>query len=160
MIFITVGTQEPFDRLIKAIDTYSYRWNGERILAQAGIGTYVARNIEVRQFMTPCDFDKYFNEARLIISHAGTGTILKALLINKPILIFPRRACLGEHRNDHQLDTANAFVALDYIRCALNEEELFKLLEQNNSYDVFASPKRINENASEALLSELRRVIF
>jgi UDP-N-acetylglucosamine transferase subunit ALG13 len=34
------------------------------------------------------------------------GTILTALELGKPLILMPRRSDLGEHRNDHQRDTA------------------------------------------------------
>ena len=59
--------------------------------------------------MSIAEFDELFEQASLIISHAGMGSILTALSSAKPVLIMPRRADLNEHRNDHQLATAKKF---------------------------------------------------
>ncbi len=43
----------------------------------------------------------------MIVSHAGMGTILKSIEYDKPLILVPRLASLGEHRNDHQVATAS-----------------------------------------------------
>ena len=52
------------------------------------------------------------------------GTILTALELGKPLLVMPRRAALGEHRNDHQLATVRRFAELGSVEVALDESEL------------------------------------
>lgn len=52
------------------------------------------------------EFDKLCHDARLIVAHAGMGTIISAMTKGKPIIVFPRIAALGEHRNEHQLATS------------------------------------------------------
>ena len=104
MIFVTIGTQTPFDRLIKIIDNIALEIN-EPIIAQVYNSQYKAQNIQTIDFLSPKEFNDLFEKARLIISHAGMGTIITALLKCKPIIIYPRLASLGEHRNDHQIYT-------------------------------------------------------
>ena len=36
----------------------------------------------------------------MIVAHAGMGTIISAMQHQKPIIIFPRIAALGEHRTN------------------------------------------------------------
>ena len=43
--------------------------------------------------------------AELVVAHAGIGSVVTAGEHGKPIVLLPRRARLGEHRNDHQRDT-------------------------------------------------------
>src|SRR5260370_24138547 len=43
----------------------------------------------------------------LIVSHGGIGNLLLALQFRKPIGVMPRRLAFNEHRNDHQVATAN-----------------------------------------------------
>jgi hypothetical protein len=42
---------------------------------------------------------------------------------------MPRRASLGEHRNDHQLATARALAARGQVRVALDETQLGEALD-------------------------------
>jgi len=72
MIFLTVGTQFPFDRLVKAVDeTVSKNGLDEQIFAQVGTTTYRPRNFETVPSLEKTLFDKHFSEADSIISHAG-----------------------------------------------------------------------------------------
>ena len=47
----------------------------------------------------------------------------------RPLVIVPRRHALGEHRNDHQLATAQALVGLSGLHVAWEIEDLPKLLD-------------------------------
>ncbi|RZK15367.1 MAG: glycosyl transferase family 28, partial [Flavobacterium sp.] len=90
MIFITTGTQEPFERLIKAVDEVAPQLKDVPIFAQAFKTNYRVQNFKTIDFVSPSDFENYFDRAELIISHAGMGTIITALQKNKPILVLPR----------------------------------------------------------------------
>ena len=127
MIFVTIGTQLPFDRLIRIIDELAPELN-EEIIAQVYQCGFSPKNIKTVDFLAPDEFNSLFDKARLIVSHAGMGTILSALQRNKPIIVFPRIAALGEHRNEHQLATAKKFKDLGSVYVAMDEEELKTLL--------------------------------
>lgn len=104
MILVTVGMQLAFDRLIRAMDELAPSIDTP-IVAQTGKGAYQAVNIRTVESIAPTDFDSMIRQTQLIVAHAGIGTVLTAQKFRKPILLFPRRAALGEHRNDHQLAT-------------------------------------------------------
>jgi len=124
MIFITIGTQAPFDRLIRALDECALAYKDHDFIAQVIPSDYEIKNMKVLGFIPPKEFDRYISEADLIISHAGMGTILSSLTKGKPLLIFPRLAKYHEHRNDHQLATATKFQYLNYVYTAFDTEEL------------------------------------
>ena len=105
MIFVVTGTQLPFDRLIKMLDEIAPELN-EEIVAQVNGSNYLPRYVNTIDILPPDEFDSIFSRARLIVAHAGIGTIISAMQNQKPIIIFPRIAALGEHRNEHQLATA------------------------------------------------------
>ena len=125
MIFLTVGTQFPFDRLVKAVDeTVSKNGLDEQIFAQVGTTTYRPRNFEAVPSLEKTLFDKHFSEADSIISHAGMGTITMALDSGKPLLVMPRLSKYGEVVNDHQLAIAKKFEQLGYLLVAYDAEDL------------------------------------
>jgi UDP-N-acetylglucosamine transferase subunit ALG13 len=130
MIFITVGTDGPFDRLVDAVD----RWAGERgrtdVVAQIGRSKLQPRFMRSYQFLDPPQFATYFASAEFVIAHAGMGTILSALRYNKPLLVMPRRASLGEQRNDHQLATARRLMEMGKVAVAADEAELLTRLDR------------------------------
>jgi len=128
LIFVTVGEQLPFDRLISTIDDWASK-SGVAVYAQIGNTLYRPNFIEYRSSLGPADFSDAFKTAELIIGHAGMGTIITALELNKPLLIMPRKASLGEHRNDHQFATAKRFIARGNISVAFDEIELLAKLQ-------------------------------
>ena|GEM_PF-514112 len=109
MILVTTGTQLPFPRLARAIDRLAPTL-GEHIIVQNGLFDPDLSNVEQHVVLEPLAFDRLASSARLMIAHAGIGSILDAARFHKPLIIVPRRHELGEHRNDHQLATARRLV--------------------------------------------------
>lgn len=106
MIFLTVGTQLPFERLVKAADAWAARNPAEEVIGQIGDSAYAPCAMQWRKQMDADIFRSTMERADVILSHAGVGNVLMALELQKPIIILPRLAAMGEHRNDHQLATA------------------------------------------------------
>lgn len=153
MIFVTIGTQIPFDRLIEILDRIAPELN-EEIYAQALRGKYKPKHLKLIDFIEPDEFEKVFVQARLIVAHAGMGTILSALCKSKPLIIFPRIAALGEHRNDHQNATAMMIKEKKYAYVVTDEKELRELLHMD-----LRPLKKIGEFASESLVKSLKDFI-
>jgi UDP-N-acetylglucosamine transferase subunit ALG13 len=135
MIFLTVGTQFPFDRLVKAVDKAAGT-NGfdEHIVAQVGESSYCPKNFEVSPSVEKAVFDRYFSDAESVISHAGMGTITMALEQRKPLLVMPRLKKYGEVVNDHQLAIAKKFEQLGYLLVAYNTEDVQVKMKQLKSF--------------------------
>ena len=155
MIFVTVGTQEPFDRLIEIMDQMAATID-EEIIAQTFKGEYIPKNMKTVEFLTPDKFNELFTQARIIIAHAGMGTIISALQASKPIIIFPRIAALGEHRNEHQLATAKKMGELNYVYVANKEEELKELIQNSDKLEVL---KELGNEASPELIRGIKSLI-
>ncbi len=130
MIFLTVGAQMPFDRLVRAVDAWAARAGNGSIFAQIGRGGYRPAHLRHVEFLEPRAFRNAFNAATAIVAHAGMGTIINALELGKPILVMPRRGDLAETRNDHQLATARRFRELGLVEVAFDETELPDRLDQ------------------------------
>ena len=125
MIFLTVGTQFSFDRLVKAVDKAVEAGRiTESIYAQTGRSGYQPHNFDTTLSLEKNLFDKYIRQARYIISHAGMGTIATALSNNKPLLVMPRQKKFGEVVNDHQIAIAKKYEQEGYILVAYHEGEL------------------------------------
>jgi len=128
MILVTIGTQLPFDRLIEMMDKIAPSLSMP-VFAQIGKAQYQPKNIEWKNSINPKEFETLFSQASVIVSHAGMGTVLTAQKLGKPIIIFPRRAALGEHRNDHQMATTAQMKDRPGVYAAYNEEDLQRLLQ-------------------------------
>jgi UDP-N-acetylglucosamine transferase subunit ALG13 len=135
MIFLTVGTQFPFDRLVKAVDKAA-GMNGfdEHIVAQVGESSYHPEHFEAAPAFEKALFDQHFSKAEGVISHAGMGTITMALDQGKPLLVMPRLKKYGEVVNDHQLAIAKKFEHLGYLLVAYNAEDVPVKMKQLKSF--------------------------
>lgn len=154
MIFCTVGTQAPFDRFVRIVDEVAAHLD-EEVIAQVYKSGYASRNIRMVGFLPPDEFDRYLGRARLIVAHAGMGTIISAMCRHKPVIVFPRSAALGEHRNEHQQATAQKMSELGYVYVANDAQELEALLTS----DGLKPLRGLGEVASKSLVDELCRVI-
>ena len=135
MIFLTVGTQFPFDRLVRAVDDWlDGNSLGEHVFAQIGESTYKPRNFEAVVSLDKEAFDRRLKQASGIISHAGMGTITMALDNGKSLLTMPRLREHGEVVSDHQVALAERFAALGHILLARDESELPARFEQLKSF--------------------------
>lgn len=153
MIFCTVGTQAPFDRLIKIVDEIAAEID-EEIVAQVYRTNYVPKNIKTVDFLSPDEFNRYLSSARLIVAHAGMGSIISAMHHRKPIVVFPRIAKLGEHRNEHQMATAKKMEELGYVYVAYEGSQL-----KNFVLSDLKSLKELGAYASASLIEEIRKQI-
>lgn len=153
MIFLTVGTQLPFERLVQSMDEWSAKHSDIEIFAQIGETQYQAKHMEVKKNLSPNEYQEKFNAASVVVSHVGMGTIISGLSIGKPMVLMPRQAALEEHRNDHQLATARKFENFNLIDIAHSPEELFTCL------DVRISVKKIYKSENLHVSPELRNCL-
>lgn len=126
MIFVTVGTQLPYPRLIEYMDGLSSRLD-EQVIAQTGVN-YHSGNMRSFPACTELEMEHYCDAARIIVAHAGIGTVITARRLGKPLIVVPRRQALSEHRNDHQVATAEALMDRAGLRVAWDEAEIEEFL--------------------------------
>lgn len=158
MVFVTAGTQLPFDRLVEVVDNIAAEHNDVKFIVQALNSTYKVKNIEVVSFLSSADFDSAINNARLIISHAGMGTIISALVKKIPIIVMPRLVKFNEHRNDHQLGTAKQMDKDGYVYVAYDTDEL-KLKFNDMWPDKLTIRSVITNEASTEFIQSLNNYI-
>ena len=133
MIFVSVGTQIGFDRLVKAIDESDIPSEHE-VFAQIGDGEYIPKNFEYARMLDGKEYRRRVRESSALISHAGMGNILSSLTAQKPIIVLPRLARLGEHRNDHQLATVRHFKEIEGCFVAKTERDIEALVKEVSSF--------------------------
>jgi len=139
MIFATIGTQLPFDRLIMPLDNWAARHKDVEVIAQIGKGEYIPEHIEWTRNMAPQAFRQQMERCELVVAHAGMGSIITALELGKRVIIMPRRVQYGEHRNDHQLATAARLVHLNGLTVVQDAESLDAALTDPESRSCNAS---------------------
>jgi len=156
VIFTTVGTQAPFDRMIRCVDLWAEENPGVAVTAQIGDGAYEPRHCKVARMLSPQCCRALMAQSSLIVAHAGMGTILLALELGKPVIVMPRVAALGEQRNDHQLATAEQFGSFGLIHVAHDDQTLRRHLSENLR---LRAAERISAEASPRLINTLRRFL-
>jgi len=164
MIFLTVGSELPFDRLVKVADEWSARHPENRVFGQIndpGPTGYRPSHFEWCTFLTPEDYTTHFDRADMIISHAGMGSIINALSMAKPILVMPRLAQYREHRNDHQLATATKFRNRAGVFVAPDESTFPAVLDKALTKGTDEATKQgVGQFADPELVNTLREFIF
>jgi UDP-N-acetylglucosamine transferase subunit ALG13 len=156
VIFLTVGAQMPFERLVRTVDAWAGRTGRRDVFAQIGPTEYRPAHLEWTRFLEPAEFKRQYERSNVIVAHAGTGTIITALHLGKPIVVMPRRAGLRETRNDHQLATARQFSRFGSVRVAWEEEALVACLEV---IDEIQGLRAVGAHASRALINSIRGFI-
>jgi UDP-N-acetylglucosamine transferase subunit ALG13 len=154
---VTVGTELPFDRLIRAIDVWAGNTGrGQEVFAQVGHSEMTPSHIRWSEMLDAASFRSLFGQAELTIAHAGMGTILAALEEQRPLVVVPRRADLREHRNDHQLSTVAHLSSRGLLNVAQDEAELTAYLEGDLEVIV---PPAIGDTAEPSLIDAVRAAV-
>jgi len=155
MIFVTVGTQLAFDRMILVLNEWAASAD-EKVIAQIGPSELQPEHMQWSQFLSPQDFKQFTSEASIVVAHAGMGSILTAMQLQKPIIIMPRQLKYHEHRNDHQLATAKNFQGIEGIHVVMDEIELKKALDNSASFN---SGSGVGPDAQDDLICTVRDFI-
>ena len=114
MTFVTVGNAtDGFRRLLDAVEALAAEGALPRpIIIQAGNNPgFVSRHGQARAFMSMEEFEDHVRQARLVISHAGAGTVLHALALGKVPVVMPRRLRYAECVDDHQVELVECLAA-------------------------------------------------
>ncbi len=101
MIFVTVGTNEtPFDRLVQAVEALG---GSEELVVQHGPSPIRPRGATCVDYLSFEELSDHMRRARLVVTHAGVGSILAALANGGRPLVAARLKRYGEAVDDHQL---------------------------------------------------------
>lgn len=130
MIFLSVGTQLGFDRLIRCVDQWCATHPEVDAFAQIGAGEFEPTHMQWERNLDALAYAEKVEQATILVAHAGMGSLLTAIGVEKPLIMMPRKAEFGEHRNDHQLDAIDRVMRPMGVHVALIEEELVALLDR------------------------------
>ena len=143
MILVLLGTQNnSFHRLLEEIDKNIKKGNiNDRVVVQAGFTKYESNNMEIFDMVSQEELDKLLDEADLVITHGGVGSIMGAIRKGKKVIGVPRLKKYGEHVNDHQLEILDTFKkqglivginSVEELEQALKDVENFKLTQTDD----------------------------
>ena len=129
MIFVTVGQHiRGFPRLIKSMDEIAGRIH-EKVVMQIGSTAYLPRNSHWFRFADYEEMKRLSREARVVITHAGAGSIITALKAGAAVIVVPRLCRYDEVVDDHQLELAGALSLDGRVTTVSDVEELESALQ-------------------------------
>ncbi len=136
MILVMLGTQDkPFNRILKAVAREKKKGNiKDKIIAQIGCTNFKDDNIKTFDFSSKEEIESLIEKARIIITHAGVGTITECLSKDKKVIVVPRLKKYGEHTNDHQLQITKEFALKGYVLPLYDTKNLSKALNDIKTF--------------------------
>ncbi len=154
MIFVTVGSMFPFDRLILAADAWASANPEVEVLAQIGAGT-PPRHMTWLRRMDQDTFVETVRGAEVVVAHAGMGTVITTGRFGKPLVLLPREVGLGEHNTSHQVATAKWLRSRPGVHVAAGIEDLPNCIAAARA-DAPVLTTSIETQAPPALIGRLR----
>ena len=149
MILVMLGTQKnDFSRLLKEIENCIN--NGtiqEQVIVQAGSTKYKTNKMQIFDLIAREELDKQKQQASLIITHGGVGSIVGALKMNKKVIAIPRLKKYGEHVNDHQKQIVENLDTQGYIKGVFEIENLEKTIKEIDNF----KPKKFVSNTQSII---------
>ena len=134
-VYVTLGTQDKeFTRILEYVERLiEENLLIDNIYIQKGKTNYTfkcknMKKLIVFDFKSIKEIEKILKDVDLVISHAGVGSILDSLKKDKEIIVVPRKEKYKEHVNDHQIEIAEEFQKLGYIKVANTYEELKEIV--------------------------------
>ncbi len=137
MILVTLGTNDKkFTRLLDAVEQAIQEGAiTGKVVVQAGFTDYQSSDMEVIAYIDQQKFAEYLNQADLIITHGGVGTIMTALREKKKILAAARLAKYHEHVNDHQTQLLESFEQAGYLIYMRDLTDIRPYLRQAETFE-------------------------
>jgi UDP-N-acetylglucosamine transferase subunit ALG13 len=152
MILVTLGTQkQPFNRLLQLIEESKI---DDEIIVQAGHTKFESTKMKSFKFIDYDEMENLINEADLVITHGGTGSILTPLKKGKKVIACARLAKYGEHIDNHQQEIVEMFSSLG---CIIELKEHDKLDSIYNNIDIF-KPKKFVSNTEEFKIKLVEKI--
>jgi len=156
LIFVTVGSNQPFDRLIQTVDAWAKAHPSVDVFAQIGSGDFEPSHLRYTRSMSPADFRAGLKAAEIIVAHVGMGTIISALELGKLLVLMPRRVAYHEHTSDHQCDDLEWLRQREGLFVALTERDFEGAMTKAMASLTSGSGGFLNEHAAQ-LASRIRQ---
>ena len=147
MTLVTLGTQhQEFTRLLDYIENSNLK--GE-IIVQAGYTKYESKRMKIFNFISYDEMEKYIDKCDLVITHAGTGSIVMPLKKGKKVIACARLSKFGEHVDDHQAELVDVFYSEGYILKVDEDTPLDEVLKNITDF----KPKKFVSNTKKFIES-------
>lgn len=146
MIIVLLGTfPTAFERPLIEIDRLCREGKiKEKVIVQSGHTQFDSKHLVMCPFIPPDELTELYKEARVVITQAGTGSLIKGMKLNKKIISIPRLAKYGEVVDNHQEEILHEFTKLNYILPWTEDIALENVLSQISDFkpSPFLSTKK------------------
>lgn len=147
MVFVTLGTQnQQFTRIIDYVINSKVLEN-ELIIVQSGNTKYNKeydkKRIYIYDFIFKEEYVGNIQNASLVITHGGVGSIFDGLLNKKKVFAIPRLSKNLEHVDDHQFEICEILEKEGYIsymhreKTSLNDFDEYINSIKNTNYKEY-----------------------
>jgi beta-1,4-N-acetylglucosaminyltransferase len=152
VILVTVGTNEaPFDRLLGAFA--SGTWS-EELVVQHGPSSIRPPGARCVEYLSYEDLSREIRRARVVVGHAGVGSIMTALANGKRPIVVPRLRRYGEAVDDHQVALGRRLHDAGLVTYVEHPEDLLRATAETDG-----TAQGIELGPSRRLVAELREFI-
>jgi len=155
-IFVATGTAE-FPRLIEKMDEIAGIID-DKVIMQMGRTKVKPKNSEYFTFVSNEKFTEYIKNAKLVVSHAGAGTLISAIHLGKPVIAVPRLREFGENVDNHQLQLSSYLEKVGLVKIAHSPEEILRLIQEIDN-EISGGMKIIPADLNDNLLNYVRKLI-
>jgi len=122
--FISIGNaKQSFTRFFEMINSVENKFLLP-VTIQYGHTKYENPNVDTIDFIDMERFSEHISQAKLIILHAGAGSVIHAISAGKKPIIIPRESQYGEHVDDHQLEFSEKLADLGKVQFDRNVKQL------------------------------------
>jgi UDP-N-acetylglucosamine transferase subunit ALG13 len=133
VILVAVGSSQfPFDRLLRAVADLP---SDERVVVQHGPSQIRPLHASCLDFAPLDVLGGLIREARVVVTHAGVGSVLFALANGKRPVVVPRRRAFGETVDDHQVESARRFAGSGIVTLVEEPELLAATLAATPAHE-------------------------
>ena len=131
VILITTGTNAPpFDRLLQEVEAMNI---DEAVVVQHGPSALRPTGATCVDYVSFDRFVELVREARIVVTHAGVGSILITLMNGKRPFVVPRLAHFGEHVDDHQLELGRRLSEIGVVKLIEDPRQLESAIRSDSS---------------------------
>jgi UDP-N-acetylglucosamine transferase subunit ALG13 len=128
VIFVTVGThQQGFERLLDGLAPLA---EIDDLVVQHGHAPAPTAECVAIPFVGWTELVAYMEQASVVVTHGGVGSILVARRAGHVPVVVPRRRAHGEHVDDHQLEI---------VRCLERRREVVAVHDVDDLADAVRS---------------------
>lgn len=137
MILVLLGTfpltfERPLIELDRLLENGTL---SEEVIVQSGHTVYNSSHMTFVPFIDLDGLLDLYRRADLVITQAGTGSIIKGLKMNKKMIAVARLAKYGEHVDDHQVELIQEFAGANYLIPWKEGDDLAELIAKAKKFE-------------------------